>query len=250
MPNWVKNIVRTSDETMKKIKEKYFTEGILDFDKIIPMPKSLQLTSGSITDMAIFYAIIKKSPKEQLEIAKILENNKNSIHNSIHKNYLNRINHYYNSENFKNIEEIAKKYIPEDIARELNITTFEELGDAYINNIKKYGSDTWYDWCFENWGTKWNCSKCISNNNTIIFETAWSTPEPIFEKISKDFPEDIIEIDYADECYSNDNNGKLFFKGGKCIEALELDEDFAAEVWDEYIEDSKLDIDITDELFD
>lgn len=45
MPNWVKNIVRTSEDTMKNIKEKYFTDGILDFNKIIPMPKSLELTS-------------------------------------------------------------------------------------------------------------------------------------------------------------------------------------------------------------
>ena len=39
MPNYVKNIVTVSEETMNKIKEKYFKRGILSFDKIIPMPK-------------------------------------------------------------------------------------------------------------------------------------------------------------------------------------------------------------------
>ena len=168
MPNWVKNIVRTSDETMQKIKEKYFTEGSLDFNKIIPMPKSLQLTRGSITDMAIFYAFMKKDSKEQLEIAEILKNKEDFIYG----NYLNKIKHYYDLGHFKNIEESAKKYFPEDVARELNIKTLEELGDAYISNIKNYDSDTWYDWSIENWGTKWNSSRCSYDNNTIIFETA------------------------------------------------------------------------------
>ena len=39
MPNYVKNIVTVSEETMNKIKEKYFKMGILSFEKIIPMPK-------------------------------------------------------------------------------------------------------------------------------------------------------------------------------------------------------------------
>lgn len=246
MPNWVKNIVRTSEETMKKIKEKYFTEGSLDFNKIIPMPKSLQLTDGSITDMAVFYAFIKKDTEKQLEIAEILKNKEDIIYG----NYLNKIKNYYDLGHFKNIEESAKKYIPEDVARELNIKTLEELGDTYINNIKNYDSDTWYEWSIENWGTKWNSSRCSYDNNTIIFETAWSTPEPIFQRLSEEFPKDIIEVDYADECYSNGNNGKLFYQGGECVNALELGEDFAAEVWDEELENNKSDIDITDELFD
>ena len=68
--------------------------------------------------------------------------------------------------------------------------------------------------------------------------------------MSEEFPKDIIEVDYADECYSNGNNGKLFYQGGECVNALELGEDFAAEVWDEELENNKSDIDITDELFD
>lgn len=246
MPNWVKNIVKTSEETMNKIKEKYFTNETLDFNKIIPMPKSLELASGSITEMAIFYAFTKKEAKEKKEIVELLKNKKEFCY----KSYWDKIKHSSHLGHFKDIEEIAENYIPEDIAKELNIKTLEELGDTYISNIKNYGSDTWYDWCVENWGTKWGASRCENNNNTIIFETAWATPEPIFEKLSEEFPNDIIEVNYADECYSNNNNGKLFYQYGVCIKSIELYEDFAEKIWNESIPKQELEKDITDEMLD
>ena len=76
MPNYVKNIVTVSEETMNKIKEKYFKGGILSFDKIIPMPKRLNLVDGSITDASIFYSWSKKSEIEKQNICKILKNYK------------------------------------------------------------------------------------------------------------------------------------------------------------------------------
>lgn len=246
MPNWVKNVVKTSEETMSKIKEKYFTNGNLDFNKIIPMPKSLELTSGSITEMAIFYAFTQKDEIGRKEIVELLKNKEEFMYGNLWE----EIKHYYHSGHFKDIESKAKTYIPEDVAKELNIKTLEELGDAYISNLKQYGSTTWYDWCVEHWGTKWGASRCQSDNHTIIFETAWATPEPIFEKISEEFPNDIIKVEYADECYSNDNNGRLFYQYGVCYNSIELDEDFAAEIWNKEIKNSNSDKDITDDLFD
>ena len=76
MPNYVKNIVTVSEETMNKIKEKYFKRGILSFDKIIPMPKRLHLVDGSITDASIFYSWLKKNEIQKQEICKVLKNYK------------------------------------------------------------------------------------------------------------------------------------------------------------------------------
>lgn len=56
MPNWVKNIVRfgCSSEKMDEIKKAITDDkGNLDFDKIIPMPKTLNLTSGTISERAL-----------------------------------------------------------------------------------------------------------------------------------------------------------------------------------------------------
>ena len=147
----------------------------------------------------------------------------------------------------KDIERYAKDYVPDDIAKSLGIDSLEKLGDTYINNIKQYGHASWYEWCIEKWGTKWAVSRFSCDKTTMIFETAWSTPEPIFEKLSEEFPDDYIELKYADECYSNYNNGQLTFKDGLIDANMELDEDFAVEVWDEEIEEGEKDI--TDDMF-
>ena len=49
--------------------------------------------------------------------------------------------------------------------------------------------DNWYDWCCENWGTKWNACDVVFNDYSIdndhkpsidySFQTAWSPPETI-----------------------------------------------------------------------
>jgi Ferredoxin-like domain in Api92-like protein len=63
----------------------------------------------------------------------------------------------------------------------------------YKANIDKYGAPTWYEWCIEHWGTKWNaCSAEITDNGDgrlhVRFDTAWSFPLPIFEKLVAEFP--------------------------------------------------------------
>jgi Ferredoxin-like domain in Api92-like protein len=58
--------------------------------------------------------------------------------------------------------------------------------------LEKYGAYDWYDWCLMNWGTKWSPSNVNIESNedriTMIFDTAWSFPEPIFQKLSEMFP--------------------------------------------------------------
>ena len=42
--------------------------------------------------------------------------------------------------------------------------------------VEKYGHDNWYDWCVDNWGTKWNCEVHYADEKCISFSTAWSPP--------------------------------------------------------------------------
>ena len=191
------------------------------------MPKTLHLKEGSITDKAIYYSYIKKDEVNRKRIENILKGTGDILNN----NYWEKMKRYENLGNYKNIENYAKNYIPDEFEKELNISNLEELGDAYIHNIKEYGKTTWYDWAIENWGTKWEATGIGCDKNTIIFDTAWSTPEPIFEKLSELLPDEYIEVKYADECYSNYNNGILIFKNGLIGYNEELDETFATEVW-------------------
>lgn len=245
MPNWVRNVVKVSEDTMNKIKEKYFTDGKLDFNKVIPMPKTLDLTDGSITEYAIYYAFLQKDREKQREIIDILSKKEEYMY----ENYWDKIRNYRDRGDFKDIEQYAKGFIPNDEARKLNIFSLEKLGDTYINNVKEYGSPTWYDWCCDNWGTKWGACRFSCDKTTMIFDTAWATPEPIFERISKEFPDNLIELKYADECYGNENNGILLFNNGLESEKIKTSRKFYNSVWCESIE-NEIDKDIADEMFD
>ena len=53
--------------------------------------------------------------------------------------------------------------------------------------------DRWYDWRVENWDTKWDCYDVVVTDDDpesveIEFNTAWSPPEAICDKIREDYP--------------------------------------------------------------
>lgn len=69
----------------------------------------------------------------------------------------------------------------------------------------KVYSDCWLSWNRQNWGTKWNAySAEVSpvaedGTQTLKFETAWSHPVPVMEALTNKFPDEQIEVKYADE---------------------------------------------------
>ena len=74
--------------------------------------------------------------------------------------------------------------------------------------VDNYGHDNWYDWCVENWGTKWNCDVSHSGDEAICFTTAWSPPCRIVDylamKTKRDFRLSYIEegVDFCGEYFS------------------------------------------------
>jgi len=58
--------------------------------------------------------------------------------------------------------------------------------------IETTGFNNWYNWCIENWGTKWNAYNTFYDHNDDFiqfeFDTAWSCPEPIFNALAKQYP--------------------------------------------------------------
>lgn len=65
--------------------------------------------------------------------------------------------------------------------------------------MNRYGATDWYDWSIKNWGTKWNAYRILDEQGLIEFETAWSTPSPIFEKLAKTIKGCKFTVEYADE---------------------------------------------------
>ena len=103
--------------------------------------------------------------------------------------------------------------------KELDITAGREGADdspeqralvaAEEANLKKHGYKNWYDWCVNNWGTKWNAGgdnddmqvdydEDVGNQGIALFQfdTAWAPPLGVLEKLMETHPELSIECRY------------------------------------------------------
>ncbi len=81
-------------------------------------------------------------------------------------------------------------------------------GDLGRKEQELYGKNNWYDWSIDHWGTKWNAYYQEKKENTIFFNTAWSIPYPIYEKL-------------AEICYENT---EIAIGGGNPLEHPRLEE--------------------------
>jgi hypothetical protein len=64
----------------------------------------------------------------------------------------------------------------------------------YARRVQAYGAADWYDWSVKNRGTKWNAYETshialvdAEAQLELQFQTAWSMPRPVFEKLAKDY---------------------------------------------------------------
>lgn len=197
MPNYVKARITVHgrreliDQLVEQVKSTYKDEEgeeheiLFDFNKVIPMPESLYIADSSDGNMGMRYimALAKEDFVKTKEDLKLIDS----------------------------MNEIKEKE-PE---------RFDEIidtGKKYLHNIAEYGYPTWYRWSVNNWGTKWNaCDIESDGNGSFEFETAWSFPYPVIEKLSSMYPELEIDFMYADEdCGYNTGRGTL--KGGEEID--------------------------------
>ena len=204
MPNWVVNKIKFSgtkeniDKVLDIIKG---DDDVIDFNKLIPMPKSLNLTSGSITNESIVYALNQKGVEERNHVIEKLKNTRCYFYG----NYYNTIKNIDNERIERALERFnsdRRSPFDQSIYEELGIKTFDDLGNAYIDNILEYGYDTWYDWSCDKWGTKWGaCESYMETENTLMFNTAWSAPFPILKKLAEICHENKVEFagKWADE---------------------------------------------------
>jgi len=68
--------------------------------------------------------------------------------------------------------------------------------------IDKYGFSDWYNWCNNNWGTKWNASDVNYNkyDNQLVysFNTAWGPPNAWFIKLTEKYTDLEIRLEYEE----------------------------------------------------
>lgn len=211
MPNHIVNKIEFfgDENNINKVLE--FIKGeeeCIDFEKIIPMSKTLHLTSGGDQNQAIQYALSKKTNAEKIEIQVALTQKRCDFYGSYFAKIFRQkfdVEELQKCANdFEEKLKSGKRDLFENVDYEgLGIETFEDLGNAYLNNIITYGYDTWYDWSCANWGTKWNAYDTFINNeeSEIYFNTAWSCPLPILDKLAEICYEHEVEFSgkWADE---------------------------------------------------
>lgn len=90
---------------------------------------------------------------------------------------------------------------------------------------KKYGAACGLDWQIHHWGTKWN--SCVSRvkkvskskkikSVVLSFNTAWSPPSPVIEKLAEMFPEVELTLRYYERGMAF--KGKEVYEGGKLVD--------------------------------
>lgn len=116
-----------------------------------------------------------------------------------------------------------------------------QLGKKYLENRLRYNASDWYDWRWRNWGTKWNACETSWSllqplkkehmvSQELYFETPYTFPLPIVEKLSYLFPDVIIDYSFLTEEYSYFLEQPTYtcmgrFIGGKMVKYQEFGED-------------------------
>ena len=175
MPNHVTNRleINADRETVQKVMN--FLKGktdddntpcYIDFNNIIPMPEELLIEKSSSGDLGMKYL-------EAMQLK--------PFYFLLDDDALRTIQW---------IEGLAEKDRKEAL----------QLGASYLENRKKYGYPTWYEWSTATWGTKWNAyNQDFEEPNILWFDTAWDSVPLLIQKLSEIFPDVEFHYAYADE---------------------------------------------------
>lgn len=215
MPNHITNRItiqaegKQLEDILDTIKNDEIGRGSIDFNKLIPMPKSLDIMSGSETDRAISIYLTAINPeKPNMGCSKVRPYELIALEQG-----LNRHKHFASYKGDLSQDKIAEYTQYHPISHYLN------LGKSAVDNFLQHGAITWYEWCINNWGTKWNAygydyMDYHPKENVLEYNTAWSNVPEILQVLSEKFPNVEFRYEYADEDIGV-NVGRLDFLNGE-----------------------------------
>ncbi len=200
MPNHVTNIIAYSGdrkqiaEMLETIKNDEYGIGTIDFNKIIPMPESLNIEAGSRTDRGL-------------------------------RQYREFVSEYLFENRMKSVDvrEIPQTTEVDYLKQHADIKADEwQLGKTAALNLQLYGASTWYEFANGHWGTKWNAYSYeegvdYTQNNALWFQTAWGAPHPVIAKLAEMYPAVEFTHEWADEDIGV-NCGRYTYQNGERME--------------------------------
>lgn len=202
MPNHVTTICAISgpQEDIEDFGEKFFTpiadtdsdERLFDFAKVIPPPDIICKTEASTV-------------AEYGSLLLVMANaNQFSTNNPIPSNWWDSMVAEV-PEATPNLPAQAKAYLDK-------YPEYREKGSIRLQAIAETGYSDWYQWNIDNWGTKWgsySVGKLDMETGQFKFDTAWSFPTPIFEKLAEMFPSITFDCKCFDEGWNFAGQGQF-----------------------------------------
>lgn len=226
MPNHVYNrLAITGDqaEIDKLFNDVKSADSDFDFNNIIPMPPSLNVTDGSQTVRTLEQYMRLANPANSLAFDPSIPKLGPAEMSKLTAAYAQMIL----KPNPKIVNDDSSPITPE-------IVGMAKEGAAYASNILNYGHATWYGWCCEHWNTKWSAYDIDTDpsTGTAAFSTAWSSPYPVIAALAAKYPSLSIEHEWAEE-FAGTNAGQTVYAGGACA-SMTLYDDGSKEAFDTY----------------
>lgn len=181
--------------------------GSIDFDKLLPMPKELDMEASGRTDQGL--ELVQKYHQALAD----LERRKPSLPHADYEQKLHRCKGLY-----------RKK-------RVADLMTWA-LGERAYNNIQRFGSPTWYEWCRLNWGSKWNAYEfkpLDETADTMEFQTADSAVPKIAAALSNRFPTETVTYSWSGG-EPVQHLGQMVFRDGKAVQ-IDIPDDRTAQAY-------------------
>ena len=209
MPNHISNklTVSGSAERVKEIilflirENDQIGEEFFDFNRIVPMPKGIDIESSSDGDLGMGGLLYRGARSYQY----------GSLHIEWEKAMAN--------------------------APEKRRADALALGKQYLLNIANHGAKCWYEWSIKNWGTKWNAYDLAygvaPDGKQVVFNfnTAWSGVPELMSKLVEKFPDLYFEYEYADEDWGCNTGTGFSSEGQLCMSYPANNSDEAMQVY-------------------
>ncbi len=202
MPIMSVNKLKASPKTISIIMEKYIDDEYFLFDKIIPQPNTIRLGRSLDTVDAILYTIV------QMDDDKLTELERKISEKGIDKFFISKylmsdkpatlveLKHNISENDLERLKKLSDNYEPHWYEKKLglDIKSYIDLGNIYINNLLQYGYIDDIDWGRANWGTASTGYIYESDESCLTFDTEHTPPIEIVKKLSKEFSNDTFQL--------------------------------------------------------
>ncbi len=193
MSYWIHTTIRLSEPVVDEILQKFGENGVLKFEKVIPIPEDLnfRISDDTIRALLLMYHAEEDGKKKKL------------IRDTIDQIQLPQLFYAFN-------EEMRQKALAGEVPSEEDRKTAEKC----IKNFKKYHHISRYDTRDDLWGTEEEIKKgsFSATENTMSFITKYDTPLGIITYLSVLYSEVEFRI-YVEE--DNGDSYRLYMIDGE-----------------------------------